>query len=116
VLWSVAFTVISQAPDSRIIAVSLALFGVSQGLILPTVIVWIGDIVPSSFRGRFSSYLGTSGFVGQFLAPILFAPILIMLDLKGVFVVGAGIGAIWFFLCLLGLRHVNSMKPQMKGD
>ena len=116
VLWSVAFTVISQASDSRIIAVSLALFGVSQGLILPTVMVWIGDIVPPSFRGRFSSYLGTFGFVGQFLAPILFAPILIMLDLKGVFVVGAGIGAIWFFLCLLGLRHVNSMKPQMKGD
>ena len=115
-IWSVAFTIISQASDSRIIAVSIALFGVSQGLILPTVMVWIGDIVPSSFRGRFSSYLGTFGFIGQFLSPILFAPILIMVGLKGVFVVGAGIGVTWFFLCLLGLRYVNSMKPHMKGD
>ncbi|MGB9438349.1 MAG: MFS transporter [Desulfobacterales bacterium] len=115
-IWSVAFTIISQASDIRVIAVSIALFGVSQGLILPTIMVWIGDIVPSSFRGRFSSYLGTFGFIGQFLSPILFAPILIMVGLKGVFVVGAGIGASWFFLCLLGQRYVNSMKPHMKGD
>ena len=115
-IWSVAFTIISQASDIRIIAAAIALFGVSQGLILPTVMVWIGDIVPSSFRGRFSSYLGTFGFIGQFLSPILFAPILIMVGLKGVFVVGAGIGVTWFFLCLLGLRYVNSMKPHMKGD
>jgi ACDE family multidrug resistance protein len=115
-IWAVAFTSISQASDSRILALSIGLFGVSQGLILPTVMVWIGDIVPPSFRGRFSSYLGTFGFIGQFLAPILFAPILIMVGLKGVFVVGAGIGITWFFLCLLGLRYVNSMKPHMKGD
>ncbi|MDD2389222.1 MAG: MFS transporter [Desulfobacterales bacterium] len=107
-IWSVAFAIISRASDSRIIAVSIALFGVSQGLILPTIMVWIGDVVPSSFRGRFSSYLGTFGFIGQFLSPILFAPILIMMGLKGVFMVGAGIGVAWFFLCLFGLRHVNS--------
>ena len=107
---------ISQANDIRIIAVSIALFGVSQGLILPTIMAWIGDVIPSSFRGRFSAYLGTFGFIGQFLSPLLFAPILIMVGLKGVFVVGAGIGVTWFFLCLLGLRVVNRLKPHMKGD
>jgi MFS family permease len=115
-IWSVAFTIISQASDIRIIAVSIALFGVSQGLILPTIMVWIGDVIPSSFRGRFSSYLGTFGFIGQFLSPILFAPILIMVGLKGVFMVAAGIGVTWFCLCLFGLRYVNGMKPKMKGD
>jgi MFS transporter, ACDE family, multidrug resistance protein len=115
-IWAVAFTIISQVSDIRIIAVSIALFGVSQGLLMPTIMVWVGDVIPSSFRGRFSSYLGTFGFIGQFLSPILFAPILIMVGLKGVFVVGAGIGVTWFFLCLLGLRYVNSMKPHMKGD
>ena len=83
---------------------------------MPTIMVWIGDVVPPSFRGRFSSYLGTFGFIGQFLAPVLFAPILITAGLKGVFVVGAGIGVTWFLLCLLGLRYVNRMKPHMKGD
>jgi MFS family permease len=102
-LWTVAFTAISQAPDSRIMAMAVALFGVSQGLILPTVMVWIGHVVPPPFRGRFSSYLGTFGFIGQFLSPILFAPVFMLVGLKGVFLVGAGVGATWFSMLLFGL-------------
>ncbi len=116
IIWSAAFAIISQATDSRIIAMSIALFGVSQGLILPTVMVWIGDVVPLSFRGRFSSYLGTFGFIGQFLSPILFAPILIKVGLPGVFMVGAGIGVTWFFLLFFGLRSVNNMNSQREGN
>ena len=102
-LWTVAFTTISQAPGSRMIAMAVALFGVSQGLILPTVMVWIGQAVPPSFRGRFSSYLGTFGFIGQFLSPILFAPVFMLVGLRGLFLVGAGVGAVWFLLLLFGL-------------
>ena len=102
-LWTVAFTTISQAPGSRVIAMAVALFGVSQGLILPTVMVWIGQAVPPSFRGRFSSYLGTFGFIGQFLSPILFAPVFMLVGLRGLFLIGAGVGAAWFLLLLFGL-------------
>ncbi len=116
VIWTAAFAIISQASDSRIIAVSIALFGVSQGLILPTVMVWIGDVVPSSFRGRFSAYLGTFGFIGQFLSPILFAPILIMAGLKGVFLVGAGVGVAWFFLLFFGLKKARGINSQREGN
>ena len=115
VLWAVAFTTISRAPGSRIIAMAVALFGVSQGLILPTVMVWIGDVVPPSFRGRFSAYLGTFGFIGQFLSPILFAPVFMLIGLKGVFMVGAGIGAAWFFILLFGLGRVSKINSNSKG-
>ncbi|MGD8471547.1 MAG: MFS transporter [Desulfobacteraceae bacterium] len=108
-LWTVAFTIISQAPGSRIIALAVALFGVSQGLILPTVMVWIGDVVPASFRGRFSSYLGTFGFIGQFLSPILFAPIFMLVGLNGVFMVGAGVGAAWFLILLFGVGKAHKI-------
>jgi ACDE family multidrug resistance protein len=104
-LWTVAFTGISQAPGSRVIAMAVALFGVSQGLIMPTVMVWIGAVVPPSFRGRFSSYLGTFGFIGQFLSPILFAPVFMLVGLKGVFMVGAVVGAAWFLILLFGRRE-----------
>jgi MFS family permease len=114
-LWTVAFTTISQAPGSQIIAMAVALFGVSQGLILPTVMVWIGDVVPPSFRGRFSSYLGTFGFIGQFLSPILFAPVFMLIGLKGVFMVGAGLGAAWFFILLFGLGSANKINSHRKG-
>jgi MFS family permease len=114
-LWTLAFTTISQAPSSRIIAMAVALFGVSQGLILPTVMVWIGDVVPPSFRGRFSSYLGTFGFIGQFLSPILFAPVFMLVGLKGVFLVSAGVGAAWFLMLLFGLGRVNKINSHKKG-
>ncbi len=114
-LWAVAFTTISQAPGTRVVAIAVALFGVSQGLIMPTVMVWIGAVVPPFFRGRFSSYLGTFGFIGQFLSPILFAPVLMLVGLKGVFLVGAGIGAAWFLLLLFGLGKANKINSHKKG-
>ena len=113
-LWTVAFTTISLAPVSRILAMAVALFGVSQGLILPTVMVWIGEVVPPTFRGRFSSYLGTFGFIGQFLSPILFAPVFLLAGLKGVFLVGAGIGAAWFVLLSIGSWRLNKSKSHRK--
>jgi MFS family permease len=106
-LWTVAFTTLSQAFDSWSIAMAVALFGVSQGLIMPTVMVWIGDVVPASFRGRFSSYLGTFGFIGQFLSPIFFAPVFMSIGLQGVFLVGAVVGVGWLLILLFGMRsHV----------
>ena len=115
VLWSVAFASISRGTNSLMIVVSVSLFGVSHGLILPTVMVWIGNVVPLSFRGRFSSYLGTFGFIGQFLSPILFAPVFIQVGLKGVFLVGAGIGAAWLLLLFFGLGKVNNMNTHERG-
>jgi MFS family permease len=104
-MWIAAFISLSLASSGRIIAASVALFGISQGLVMPTVMVWIGDAVPQSFRGRFSAYLGSFGFIGQFMSPILFAPVLILLGLRGVFLVGAGVGVGWLLLLLFGWRE-----------
>ena len=98
ILWASALSIISQATASRVIAVGMALFGISQGLLMPTVMVWIGDVVPPPFRGRFSSYLGSFGFIGQFMSPIFFAPVFIQLGFKGVFMTGAGVGVVWLIL------------------
>ena len=100
-LWTAAFGSLSLARGSSAVIISVALFGVSQGLVMPTVMVWIGDVVPSSYRGRFSSYLGTFGFIGQFLSPILFAPVLLSVGLRGVFTAGAAVSAAWLVLVLL---------------
>jgi MFS family permease len=114
-LWTAAFATISLAPSSRIMALAVALFGVSQGLIMPTVMVWVGVVVPPSFRGRFSSYLGTFGFIGQFLSPILFAPVFMLVGLKGVFMVGAVIGAAWFLILFFGLARAHKINSNRKG-
>ena len=104
VLWSIAFTFISEAKSGLIILLGMALLGTGQGLLMPTVMVWIGDLVPMSFRGRFSSYLGTFGYLGQFLSPIIFAPVFILLGMRGVFMVSAGVGVAWFIMLLKILK------------
>ena len=50
-LWMLAFTLMSQATGTWMIVIAVALFGVSQGLIMPTVMAWVGSVVPPSFRG-----------------------------------------------------------------
>jgi len=100
-LWTAAFGSLSLAAKGGAVILSVSLFGVSQGLFMPTVMVWIGDAVPATYRGRFSSYLGSFGFLGQFLSPILFAPVFILGGLKGVFMTGTAIGAVWLALVLL---------------
>jgi MFS transporter, ACDE family, multidrug resistance protein len=115
-LWMSAFATISWAPETWMMAMAVALFGVSQGLIMPTVMVWVGAVVPPSFRGRFSSYLGTFGFVGQFLSPILLAPVFISFGFKGVFLTGAGIGAVWFVLLLATAGSIGKSQTHGKED
>jgi ACDE family multidrug resistance protein len=107
-IWTAAFLNLALAGSSTAVILSVSLFGISQGLFMPTVMVWIGDAVPVSYRGRFSSYLGTFGFMGQFLSPILFAPIVILTGLRGAFTAGAVVGAAWTGLVFIYMATARS--------
>ncbi|MFC1869224.1 MFS transporter [Thermodesulfobacteriota bacterium] len=95
-LWAIGFAAISKFSVIILMLLSLALLGIGFGMVFPTIPLLIGEIVPISFRGRFSSYIGTAFFIGQFLSPIIFAPVLVLLGLKGVFLVAAGFCALVF--------------------
>jgi len=107
IVWSIVFYIISKAQSQLTIMLSVFFLGASQGLIMPTVMAWIGEVVPVSFRGRFSSYLGTFGFMGQFLSPILLAPALVHLGIRSVFTVSSIVGLAWFAILLPGLRKAK---------
>jgi len=93
-LWAVGFTAISQASSSVIIAASVALFGVGQGMVIPAIIVWAGETVATSFRGRIISYLIAFGFIGQFSSTIIFGPVSLSFGLNGVFLMAGVICAL----------------------
>ncbi|MGC9529917.1 MAG: hypothetical protein ACP5G2_04775 [Candidatus Bipolaricaulaceae bacterium] len=90
---------------------AVALFGVGQGMMRPTVMVWVGDVVPAPLLGRFSSYLSTFGYLGQFLAPVAFAPIAAALQVEGVFLVAAGIRGAGLLVALLNLARRGGRLP-----
>lgn len=110
-LWVIGFSAISLV-NVWIIAGSVVILGAGAGLILPTVMVWVGDIGPSSFRGRISSYLGVSLFLGQFISPVIFAPVVSFSGFLGVFQVSAGVCVVslGFILMsiLVAMRKRNS--------
>lgn len=103
-LWAIGFTTIFQGSYTWLIAPSIALFGIGLGMAMPAAMVWVGESVPVSFRGRMSSYLATFGFVGQFFSPIIFRPVVLSLGINSVFLV-AGVGcAVLFLLSLIFMR------------
>ena len=103
-LWIVGFTVLSYGYLLGIIVVSVAFLGIGQGMVMPAVMVWAGETVSPVFRGRVVSYLGTFGFIGQFLSPILFGAVFFTSGLNGVFLTAGGVCVILFLLFLVGLR------------
>lgn len=94
------------------IAVAVALFGVGMAFIIPTSMLWIGDLVPPNFRGRFSSYLLMTAFVAQFAAPILFAPVAAGFGLRAVFFTGTCSSLLWLVM-LIFFRKLMASKSAL---
>ncbi|MFC1872515.1 hypothetical protein ACFLYV_02200 [Chloroflexota bacterium] len=49
--------------------------------------LWAGELIPASFRGRITSYLGSFVFIGQFLSPIILGPLESSLGLNTIFLI-----------------------------
>jgi len=103
-LWTAGFAGLSYGYLLPVIAVSVAFFGIGQGMVMPAVMVWAGETVSPVFRGRVVSYLGTFGFIGQFLSPIIFGAVFLTSGLLGVFLAAGGATVLLFLLFLVGLR------------
>jgi ACDE family multidrug resistance protein len=103
-LCALGFTTISWNPHALMIGASIALFGIAQGMLMPSILVWIGEAVPASFRGRITSYLGTFGFIGQFLSPIIFRPLVLIWGPQSVFFTAGLTSALLFFLFLVVMK------------
>ncbi len=92
ILWAAAFLPLALSSALPLIASSFVLYGVSQGLLSPACMVWIGEVTPHRYLGRVSSYLGSFAFVGQFASPLLFAPLASRAGPQGVFTAAGVIG------------------------
>jgi ACDE family multidrug resistance protein len=84
-LWLGAFATATVA-DSPLAAVPPVVgFGFGLGLVFPSAFAWIEALAPVDRQGQFSSYLASAGYVGQFLSPVLFGPLIPLFGVRGVF-------------------------------
>ncbi|KXA90823.1 hypothetical protein AKJ64_05205 [candidate division MSBL1 archaeon SCGC-AAA259E17] len=103
-LWTAAFLTAKLAPNVALLGLAVVLYGAGQGMALPTAMVWVGDVVSERFYGRFSSYLGTFGYLGQFAAPVVYAPVLAHLGIGNLFLAASGASAALFVVALAASR------------
>ncbi len=94
----IGYLLIGQGTIWLQILVGLSLTGVSLGLLMPNMNVWLSSIVPDNLRGRALGGLSTALFLGQFLSPILSQPLVINTSLSFTYAV---FGGILFLIALL---------------
>jgi len=104
-LWAFGFMTISQVTLVWPIVLSILLYGMGQGLVMPAIMVWVGESVPLAFRGRMTSYLATFGFVGQFCAPLIFRPVVMYFGLNSAFLTAGSVCVILFFLFIIFMKR-----------
>ena len=105
--WIIGFTTLSQVSSIWVIGISVAFFGIGGGMMMPVAQLWAGELVPASFRGRITSYLGSFGLGGQFLSPIILSPIASSFGLNSVFLVIGIVNVILMLVFLTVLRGIT---------
>ncbi|MFC1945717.1 MFS transporter [Chloroflexota bacterium] len=103
IIWIVALLLMFQAGATWVAALGMSLFGFGMGAFMPALTIWVGEMAPANIRGRATSFLITSMYLGQFLSPLFLNPAESAWGMQPVFVVMAAItGGI--FLTLLVFR------------
>ena len=88
-IWISGFMLLFIFELIPIIIIGIMFFGVGQGMMIPTLMLWTGEKAPKEYKGRITSYLGTFGFLGQFSNPILFSPVNNLWGYNGIFIFSA---------------------------
>lgn len=109
-LWIGAFLSATLVRSAVSAIPAVLAFGLGLGLVFPSAFAWIEQFAPADRKGQFSSYLASAGYTGQFLAPILFGPVVPLFGIRGVFGVAAGIAILATLGVTTGLWRWSKSK------
>ncbi len=112
-LWALGFLVLSQFISILPMVLSVVLFGVGQGMLMPTLNLWVGELSDTCARGRMVAFLTTFLFLGQFLPPIIFNPVFSAFSFAGVFLTA---GLVCAFLVVLFLVNGRKIKRSTANE
>ncbi|MFW5762364.1 MAG: MFS transporter, partial [Cyclobacteriaceae bacterium] len=98
---AIGYLVLFIARDYLVVLVGLTISGAGLGLLMPNANTWLIQISPPAIRGKLIGGLTSIVFLGQFLSPIAAKPLIENFQLSGLFLNGALISAVLFFLLLV---------------
>ena len=101
------YVVIGYAVNYLYILAGLGLAGFGNGMLMPNGSFLLMDAAPERIRGKAVGGFTGMIFLGQFLSPVVMAPVIALFSLNGAFLVASGaMGLIVFFLLLLPRKPV----------
>ena len=106
-LWTIGFASVSLITTAGSALLPVVLFGAGIGLVFPSAFAWVERFAPPTKQGQFSAYLASVGYTGQFLAPVLFGPLVPGLGVAGVFAVGAAVAAVGVVVVIATSRSTD---------
>nr|WP_282450979.1 MFS transporter [Marinobacter bryozoorum] len=116
VLVTLGFSIVGFATSYALTLVGVALAGLGFGIFLPNTNVWLMRITPAAYRGRVFGGSSSAIFLGQFLSPLVVAPVAMVLgSLRDVYLAAAAMCLLMaVIMAVLGatwLRHDDPRTP-----
>jgi MFS family permease len=114
------YVLVANAGTLAMVLPGLAFVGLGFGMFMPNTIVWLTTVTPLAMRGRIIGGYSTCLFMGQFLSPIVFQPVVAtngiggMTGVYGVAGILSGLFAVGFALSFLFRK--NGLKGKENGD
>jgi ACDE family multidrug resistance protein len=102
-VWAIGFSLLAFASNILFVIIGLLFTGIGHGMLLPAIYLWVTEIAPPAVRGKAVSYTTSSGYLGQFLSPVIFGSVFVALGFSTSFLITAAIAGILLLILLYPL-------------
>lgn len=116
-LVTVGFSIVGYGHSYMLTLIGVGVAGLGFGIFLPNTNVWLMRITPAAYRGRVFGGSSSAIFLGQFLSPLVVAPVAIALgSLRDVYWAAAALclmlAVVMAILGVTWLRHDDPITPK----
>lgn len=85
------YLALGLAPHLAVVALGLGLGGAGLGLMVPNLVGWVAYAAPARLRGRLMGLMTSVLFLGQFMSPLVWSPVVRVAGRQSALAVAAGV-------------------------
>jgi MFS family permease len=102
-LYALSMAAIPLASEPWLLTMPLLLFGIANGLVIPSVLTILNGHAPTEYRAAFMSLNGTLLRLGQTLGPLLVGLAVDLVGMNGSFLISAGLALLMLLVLMQAL-------------